>query len=284
MTETTFTPRRVINIHAHITQGADVDEKIRVWKEQGAVRTCVLAIAPIKGPGNWRVLSNEQLTPHLARHSDHLIGFGGLDLTLEPDKPEVVAELKQMGYRGLKAIRPCKPYDDDLFMPLYEAAAKHEMPILFHTGLLAFRPDYRGPSRNDYMRPMHLERIARYFPHLTLIGAHLGMPWPSEAVRLLLSRPNVYYDISGGSGSARHGTFIKQALAPFPNADPTDPDQHLALKLFAGKLLFGTDNPPLSTWVPRAQDILDYLQIPEDVQENFYWRSAAKLLGLVELL
>ena len=274
-----FVPRKVINIHTHIKRGEDIARRVALWKEQGAVRTCVLCSAHPPGEPNWGVTTNDELAPHLAAHSDHLIGFGGVNLSGQPDNPSVVGELRAKGFSGLKCIMPAKPYDDDSYMPLYEQAYRLQMPILFHTGFLSFPPGYKGPCRVDHMRPVRLERIAREFPELPIIGAHLGTPWQAEAIRLL-SAPNVFYDISGGSASAAHGSLMKKALAPFPGADLKDPDEHPALKLFAEKLLFGTDNPPVSRWVPRAEEIMDYLHISSETRECFFWKSAAKLLRI----
>ncbi len=279
MTDKTFTPRKLINIHTHIRCGDDVDRKVAVWKKEGAIRTCVLCTSLSPGDPGWGVMSNEDLQPWLAKYPDHLIGFAGLNLAL-PDLPSAVDDLHARGFRGFKCIRPNRPYDDDSYMPLYEAAARRRMPILFHTGSLSYPPGYRGPCTIDFMRPARLERIARYFPELPVIGAHLGLPWGHEAVGLALSRPNLYFDISGGSGAPLHGSHMKKALSSFEGADPADPEQHYALKLFRTKLLFGTDNPPVSRWVPRAEDIMDHLRIPADAREEFYWKTSAKLLGI----
>ena len=279
MADKPFQPRKLVNIHTHIHLKDDVDAKVAAWKEHGALRTCVLCTSLSPGEPGWGVMCNDDLLPWLAKYPDHLIGFAGLDLA-RPDAPSVVGDLHARGFRGLKCIRPARPYDDDAYMPLYEAAARHKMPILFHTGCLSFPPGYRGPCVIDFMRPARLERIVRYFPELTVIGAHLGLPWGHEAVSLALSRPNLYFDISGGSGAALHGSHMKKALSSFDGADPADPEQHYAPKLFKTKLLFGTDNPPISRWAPRAEDIMDHLRIPAEAREDFYWRTASRLLGL----
>ena len=49
------------------------------------------------------------------------------------------------------------------------------------------------------MRPTTLDAIARRFPKLTIIGAHLGNPdyaWAAEVTRW---NPNLYFDLSGSS-------------------------------------------------------------------------------------
>lgn len=274
-----FVPRKVINIHTHIKRTDNVEVKVETWKAQGAVRTCVQCTWENPDVPAWGAINNNELLPWLERYPDHLVGFAGLNLSESPARPETIYELYRKGFRGLKCIRPARPYDDDAYMPLYEAAAAQKMPVLFHTGALAWPENYRGPGRDDYMRPITLGRISRYFPGLTLIGAHLGTPWQNEALDLLDCK-NIYYDISGGSGAAPWGSGIKKALAPFPGADMADPHENIALRLFREKLLFATDNPPVAKWVPRAEDIMDYLGIPAESRENFYWRTAAKILAL----
>ena len=270
--------REVINVHAHIHRTDDVPRKVAEWMAEGAVRTCVQCIPAIPGQPDWGVMNGKEIQPWIERYPDHLVGFAGVNQSLQPDSPAVVGEWRSRGFKGLKCIRPERPYDDDAFMPVYEAAARLGMAVLFHTGYLSFPKDYRGPSVMDFMRPVRLERIARYFPELQIIGAHLGSPWCEEAVKLMLSHPNVHFDISGGGASAQHGTFIKQALSALPGADLSDPDQHLALRLFRTSLVFATDNPPVRSWVARSLDILDFLRIPEDARECFFLKTAAKVL------
>lgn len=278
MPEKIFKPRKVINIHSHIARTDDVPAKVALWKEQGAVRTCVQALP--RGCG-WEIYyQNEHLEPLLCQYPDHIIGFAALHLAGEGDRPGVVAEWHARGFRGIKCIEPDQPYDADAYMPFYEEAAKYRMPILFHTGILSFPPDYRGACRIDHMRPARLDRIARSFPELPIIGAHLGTPWCDEAVGLALARPNIYFDLCGGSGLPQWGSRLKWCLAPFAGADWMRDDEHLALRLFRDKFLFGTDSALIERWVLRSEDVLDYLKIPAEIRENFYWKTAAGLLGI----
>jgi uncharacterized protein len=280
MSSQAFRARKVINFHAHLKPGEDFEQKIATWKAQGAVRTCVQFIVARPSQPGFQSVQNDEAARLLGRYPDHLIGFGGVNLSEDPDRPEVVARLRAQGFRGLKFIMPARPYDDDLYLPIYEAAAREKMVVFFHTGTLSYPAGYRGSCLVDYMRPIRLERIGRLFPELSVVGAHLGTPWTEEAVNLALGTPNIYFDICGGSGKPQRGTYIKRALMPFPEADLTDPDQHLALRLFGEKLVFATDNPTVETWVGRSLDILDYLRIPETVRECFFWRTAARILGL----
>ena len=127
--------------------------------------------------------------------------FGDLDFNKNPD---YIDRLFDAGCVGLKAIAPEKPYDDDSYFPFYERAAHYRMPIVFHTGGLGLNRQYVGPHRSfgqSTMKPSMLGPIARTFPELTLIGAHLGFPWMEETTNTINCK-NVYFDMSQGNSEA----------------------------------------------------------------------------------
>lgn len=78
--------------------------------------------------------------------------------------------------------------DDARLFPMYEEMARHDMFLIAHMG--DPRVDVSGPHR---MIP-----IARTFPKLRCIAAHLGNwgDWDIEKIRPLAKLPNVYTDIS----------------------------------------------------------------------------------------
>lgn len=49
------------------------------------------------------------------------------------------------------------------------------------------------------MRPIYLDTIARAFPDLKIIGAHLGNPWYQEAAEVARWNPNVFFDLTGST-------------------------------------------------------------------------------------
>ncbi len=66
------------------------------------------------------------------------------------------------------------------------------MPVLVHPGSF-----FSVGSKMEYARPALLDEVAREFPALKLIIAHLGYPWMDECVVLLGKHSNVYADVSG---------------------------------------------------------------------------------------
>ncbi len=151
---------------------------------------------------------------------------------------EQVEEYFEKGFVGLKAIVPPKPYNDPDYLPIYEAAEKFKMPILFHTGIVAISKDgwsdYNknrgyGPAN---MQPIYLATIADLFPKLTIIGGHPGSPYTEQTDHNLYYYPNISHDISGYLPIEWFlKTLGKKTCSYHGGAD-----------LFIEKLLFATDH------------------------------------------
>lgn len=116
------------------------------------------------------------------RHPDFFVPFGFMDFRKGPDH---IAELHRAGCVGLKTIWPEKPYDSRRYFPLYECAEALGMPIVFHVGGAYYeapcQPRTPGSAvvtveqtygRN--MLPIHMDAIAKSFPRLVIVMAHLG--------------------------------------------------------------------------------------------------------------
>jgi len=276
-------PKHIINIHGHLRHDQDIEARIRLWRECGVRRFCALALPHRNGTrAREGYFSNEDMAPWLKRYPDILVGLGALDLYQRPDPPEVIDRLVEQGFSGLKFIEAAYPYSHDIYFPLYARAEALRLPILFHTGWLASTlEDGRYGVNAENYRPYHLDRIARAFPELRIIGAHLGKPHAEEALQMITAFPNVYYDISGGSGKRPHVLWMLRALGPYPGANLADPEENPALLHFR-KFCFATDNPEPPVWIEASDRIMDALQIPAETREDFYWRNAARIFGWAE--
>ena len=208
---------------------------------------------------------------------------------LNTSRPTVILwvnRFKEQGYAGLKFEDNSYPYNHDLYWPLYERAEQLELPILFHTGCLAplrreeCNYDARDRIDAENMRPYLLDRVARAFPNLKIIGAHLGLPHAHEALNMISTYENIYFDFSGGSGQKPHVRKVLAAMLPPAGleTDMADPQENRALAWFE-KLCFGTDNPEPDVWVPASEYIMDKLEIPTSLRRKFYYENAAGLLG-----
>ncbi|HUW58220.1 MAG TPA: amidohydrolase family protein [Planctomycetota bacterium] len=274
-------PRKLINVHAHHHHHRDFDARVEEWRRDGAVRTCVACMRDCPERGDRASFTNEDLCPYLEKYPDHVIGLAHIRVEGPVEGADAVTRWHDEGFAGLKIIDPCAPYDDERFFPIYERAEELGMPILFHTGWLGGIPGTASYARShsEYMRPWHLEHVARRFHTLKIIGAHLGHPHFTEALQLVRSMENVYFDFSGGGGTKTWVSDLKRHLAPFPGADWDDPEENLALQWFR-KFCFATDNPTVRKWHANSEDIMDYLHVPADTREMFYLTNAATLFGI----
>jgi uncharacterized protein len=275
----------VINMHTHLRLKDDLPARVANWRKWNLRKVVCLSMHD-----RWRAAGycvNRDFPEIMRRHADIIVGFAGVNLVAgEVESPDALDRFREQGYAGLKFEDNSYPYNHDIYWPLYERAERLGMPVLFHTGFLAplkvegSNPDARDRIDAENMRPYLLDRVARAFPKLAIIGAHLGLPHPAEAISVM-NHPNVYFDFSGGGGSERHVRLVTAALAPpLPGSNLADPNENPALGLFEKKLVFGTDNPEPDVWVPASETIMDALGIPPPIREKFYYGTAAAILGL----
>ena len=281
-------PGHVINIHGHLRHDQDIPERIRIWEEWNVRRFCCACLVD-----HWaqedrrRYFGNEDFLAAKEKFGDILVGLAGVNLSKdELATPADIERYRALGFEGLKFIDPYYPYSHETYFPLYEKAEQLGMPILFHTGWVAWREEEayrRARVDSDNMRPYKFDKIARAFPNLKMIGAHLGLPHAREALQMAIF-PNVYFDICGGSGRKEHVREILTALLPHAalETDMSNPEENRALKWFE-KFVFGTDNPEPSVWIPAAEAIMDRLEIPPETRREFYFGNAAKLFGWSDL-
>lgn len=128
--------------------------------------------------------------------SDRLIGFVFLDLEQDKDLTEVLKSATfKYGVKGIKMIpgdAHLHVFDEQLW-PIYEFAEKHRLPIIMHSGLLIGGGDLR------YLNPLEVQPIAREFPEVNFILAHLGGGFVREVLFLFYQTDNVYVDTSSSN-------------------------------------------------------------------------------------
>jgi len=257
----------IVDVHQHYVDGAHYTDYtdypaqlIEAMDRRGWDWSCVSGV----GAAYWN-RGNEEVAAAVERYADRLIGLGHADL--DRNTPGQIDELKRMGMRGLKVIATLKPYDDDAYLPFYGKAATNGLPILFHTGFLAPACDgERHDISSDRYRPITLDRIARLFPELPLIAAHMGtMLWFQEALAVM-TQPNVYGDTSGGPGGAPP-EFYRMPVNDGINWD---------------KVVFGTDSLPNDGHITfeSLTSLMESLVLPEGTRRNVLGETAARIFGL----
>ena len=213
-------------------------------------------------------LGNEEVKQAFLKYPHLIIGFG--HLRLGKDSVKKVDELYQAGFRGLKVINPTKDYDDKEFYPHYARAEKYKMPILFHTGMVKRTDkDKFYDISSARMRPVYLDTIARAFPHLTLIGAHLGGPWFREAADVLRFNHNVYFDITGSISG-----WVRKTPEFFRN--------YFWWEGAWDKIVFGSDVhfSQIKKVVANYRQVLEALKVDKATQNKIFGETAMRILNM----
>ncbi len=140
-------------------------------------------------------IPNDLVADYVRQHPDKLIGFAGIDPT-EPDDAiqEMHRAVDELGMKGL-ALAPAAQNFHPMHtnaLSIYHEASRLGLPILFHQGLY-----FSTESKMEYARTALLDDVAREFPELRIVVAHLGYPWIDETVVLIGKHANVFADISG---------------------------------------------------------------------------------------
>lgn len=125
------------------------------------------------GPDYSKPASVDELEAHARavaeRHSDRIIPFAGIDPRRDGAVEKLERWIVEDDMRGLKLYPPCGwfPYDDRA-MALYEVCARHDLPVLFHTG------DPLPLLDGEYGAPRHLLPVVAAFPDLKVWIGHAG--------------------------------------------------------------------------------------------------------------
>jgi uncharacterized protein len=207
----------------------------------GIERAC---IQPIESPEETHYYVTTDYVIDVCSRFDRLIPFCNLDPRHGPADTtfDSYAVLKDYADRGVKGFGECMSglwIDDPRYEKIYDTCGELGLPIVFHMDTRRMRDDL-GLHR--------MERMAHTYPDTIFVG-HAQHFWaeisgdctpddfsaypnrpitPGGAtVRLLRDCPNIYADISAGSGF---------------NAFTRDPEFGYAfLNEFQDKLMFGTD-------------------------------------------
>jgi len=258
---------KIINVHAHIWEDQDVDQRIAHYTCEGTVKICVIG--------------RQKARLALQKYNQLIIGLGIVFPGEDP--PDIIDWYAGEGFSGAKFISPRAPYDSKEYFPYYEKLAQRDMVAAFHTGYVS---DFGRDTSILWMHPMTLDRIARNFKDLKIIGYHIGNPWYADACAMALNFPNVFWDLSGGTVRATPLSFLRHVFSFRTLDDVGDGvlehqlfNESVNLALFR-KFCFGTDNPAPVYMMDFMRDLMAALDVPADVRELVWWRNAARLFGI----
>ena len=226
----------------------------------------------------------ESVRKFIAEHRNRLIGFGSIQLD-DPRALELVDRFYAAGFRGLGEITsPLKSYDDRGYWPIYERAEKHGMILLFHTGIVnRQKPDVPADISVDRMRATTLDNIARRFPKLTIIGAHLGNPDYAWAAEIARWNPNLYFDLSGSTLIKKQEdyTFFKTIFWWSGVVSPHTPKSGVSAfeKIVFGSDVFSGELEEFDAARERYRKMLDACGVSAEAQANIFGGTLWKILS-----
>jgi len=287
----------MIDVHTHIgrwglTDDPSVDEYelLRRADELGISRFVILPLGMT--PECFMLAGyNEMVLDAYNRHPDRIIPFCNIDPrsgnSPDTDFSWILGHFKAAGCKGLGEITANVPLDDPLCMNLYRHCGRAGLPVLFHLAVAVAYPLY-GVA--DEMGMPRLERALKECPETIFIG-HAMAFWseiaskvdeatrgdypegkvegPGRTVQLLKQYPNLYADLSAGSGF---------------NAISRDPEfGYWFFEECQDKLLFGTD----ICHVNQQVDIVPYINtaraeghISETAYAKITQKNAERVLGV----
>ena len=275
---------KYIDVHTHIGTYTNGNKNLTAeglieWMDEHDVAKAV--VLPLVSPESTTYLQLPDAALKAAKeHPERLIPFCSLDprSIIVGGRQGIINILKgyiDQGAKGFGEHKVGLDFNDPLMMRIYDACQEVQLPLLFHIDAI------RG---KDQPGLPNLEAAIKAFPDLTFIGHGPGW-WgsisgdtkdlggypkgkvaPGGAIdRLMDEYPNIYGDISAGSGA---------------NAIGRDREFGAAFLLRRqDRLLFGTDYLQPGQHVPQFE-LMDSFDLPAEVQKKIFRGNAERVLKL----
>ena len=160
------------------------------------------------------VLQNDYVAKAMEKYPDRVIGFATIHPWHENAKDELIRCIDKLGLKGLKMHPTLHGYSFSnhlLIDPLLEICTKFKIPVIGHGG------------DDIFSTPLQYEEMARTFPEVKFVIAHMGVVWTvNEAFMVAKRNENIFL----GTAGATIG-YIKAAVE----------------EVGAEKVVMGTDSP-----------------------------------------
>ena len=210
----------------------------------------------------------------------YLIGLDGVYMREAGGKADAAAwdmverHLKRKNCVGIKLYPGYDPHyiTDPVYGPCYELAKVYGKPVAVHTGETA-----GTGALLKYSKPLILDEAATAHPEVSFVMCHFGNPWLQDAAVVLAKNENVSADLSGlleGRNDSREYFMENRGYTEFLMT---------WIKYMGdyGRLMFGTDWP-----LANLEDYIGFTErlIPETHYEEVFWKNAARIYGLEDML
>jgi predicted TIM-barrel fold metal-dependent hydrolase len=292
----------VIDVHTHATEPARNHELIEAARAYGITR--VVVIAPLEAG----LAVQRQYPEEVVLAARPILHEPKQQIALLDRAVETVHRARELGAPLIKLwfaprIRDRLDFllDSPRLDPLFHAVAEEGLGVLVHVAdpdrwfERKYDPAKYGTKADQY--PM-LETRLRQFPAVPFLAAHMGGdPEHLDHLAELLARhPNLYLDTSATKWIVRELGRQRKAAREF-------------LRRWADRICFGTDQVVLEDsdpvrytmryWVhqmfwetdlvcpspiadpdSRGRPYIRGLDLPEDILEQLYWKTAERAFGI----
>jgi predicted TIM-barrel fold metal-dependent hydrolase len=256
---------RVSRDGARLSETATPEHHQAMLDKEGIAAAAVIGLTV---PSIGMTIPNEFIAEYVASDPTRLFGFASVC----PGHGDAAGELRyaanDLGLRGLKLSPPYQgfhPHSDEAY-EIYELAAELGMVLMFHQGAV-----FTSSGCLEYANPVLLDKLARDFPAMKIIIAHMGQPYFAETVAVMRKNANVFGDIS----ARFHRPWqLGQILTAAVEYGVTD------------RILFGTDFPV--NWPRASVEVLENLDsingdrlppLADDVKRDILFNRPLDLLG-----
>jgi len=273
---------KYIDVHTHIGTTWNGNKELTPsgllhWMDEHDIEKSVLL--PLTSPESSSfLLLTEPALAAAKEHPDRFIPFCSIDPRTSVRGGlqgfiDIIQSWVDQGAKGFGEHKVGLDFDHPLMMQVYEACQTVGIPLLFHMD------QQRGKDTPGLPR---LENALKTFPNLNFIGHGPGW-WasisggigqvggypkgsvePGGAIDRLMERyPNIYGDLSAGSGAnsiGRDKQFGRQFMIRRQD-----------------QLMFGTDYLQPGQPVPQFE-LFDSLELPAEVQTKIYRGNAERVI------
>jgi len=265
---------KVIDFHQHILIKRDPEGKQLIrYMDLNGIEIAVVHGSPIS-VWSW-CGDNDSVLDVVSKYPDRLIGSVHIDPRWGNKAFETLDKYYEEGFKWVKLYPNLGFYPDDpKFRGFFQEVARKRMGVLLHIGTVSLS-DTGVELNSKYARPIYIDVLARVFPEINFVLAHMGNTWYSEAICMAISYDNVYLDTSS---SRAQPIFLSMRYLPW-YYHPKFKEE------FYGKLLWGYDGyPPTEEQakgiVERWNKFLTEFGLDEEERRKIFYDNAAKLLNL----
>jgi hypothetical protein len=241
---------RIIDVHTHAWPDAVAEKAVAAMTIKGTLEASYDGtIAGLVGKMDRSGVDASVILPVATKPSqvrsindwaasiagDRTVPFGSMHPDFA-DAPVEIARMAALGFRGLKLHPEHQSFapDEPRLAPIYEAAVKHDMTVLFHAG----RDELHETSRGT---PESFATILDGFPGMRVVLAHLGGYRMWDRVAEVLVGRDVYFDTAYTLGHLPDADFVE-----IVNAHGAE------------HVLFGSDGP----WTDAEKEIAWLRRLP----------------------